>query len=209
MSAPRYPGHRRTGHGEAGLFERQAGIAEGRQRAVLVDTSADLKMPSPKSSPAKSFDYGTVFFERAGASGRTPLRDRILGVAQGEEGVHRHRRQKEALGKLLVMPHFSINPHVRGQAPTKLGAHGGFRVPPDTSIIWRRSEGVGKQHPLSMEKLSPVLALIWLPILPAALDTCYALLKFRRTRPHGGDLLAQRRRAPASTVRGCRPCGCW
>jgi len=45
---------------------------------------------------------------------------------------------------------------MRGQAQP-IGAHGGFRSAPDTSIICAEVEGVGKTAPLSMEKLSPVL----------------------------------------------------
>jgi acetaldehyde dehydrogenase (acetylating) len=38
--------------------------------------------------------------------------------------------------------------------------------------------GVGKQHPLSAEKLSPVLSLYFLPDFHSCVETCYALLKF-------------------------------
>jgi acetaldehyde dehydrogenase (acetylating) len=51
-------------------------------------------------------------------------------------------------------------------------------VPPDTSIICAELEGVGKQYPLSAEKLSPVLSLYFVKDYNAALDTCFALLKF-------------------------------
>jgi acetaldehyde dehydrogenase (acetylating) len=54
----------------------------------------------------------------------------------------------------------------------------GFEVPPETSIVCAEISGVGKQHPLSAEKLSPVLSLYFVKDFAAALDTCYALLKF-------------------------------
>jgi hypothetical protein len=54
----------------------------------------------------------------------------------------------------------------------------GFEVPPQTSIICAEISGVGKQHPLSAEKLSPVLSLYFVQDFAAALDACYALLKF-------------------------------
>jgi acetaldehyde dehydrogenase (acetylating) len=65
-----------------------------------------------------------------------------------------------------------------GQAPTKLAKMAGFEVPPETSILCAEITGVGKQHPLSMEKLSPVLALLFVPDFPTAMDNCHALLKF-------------------------------
>jgi acetaldehyde dehydrogenase (acetylating) len=173
---------------------------------VLVDTSADLEDAVPKIVEGKSFDYGTVCSSEQAIVAERSLRDRILALLKTQKAYIATDAQKEALGKLLVMPNFSINPNCVGQAPTKLARMAGFEVPPDTSIICAEVEGVGKQHPLSMEKLSPVLALIWVADFAAALDTCYALLKFgglghtaviysrdeARTREYGSRMPAMR-----------------
>jgi len=86
--------------------------------------------------------------------------------------------QKEALGKLLIMSNWTVNPQCVGQAPTKIAKMAGFEVPADTSILCCELTGVGKQHPLSAEKLSPVLSLHFVKDFDSAMDTCYALLKF-------------------------------
>jgi acetaldehyde dehydrogenase (acetylating) len=54
----------------------------------------------------------------------------------------------------------------------------GFEVPADTSILVVEIHGVGKQHPLSAEKLSPVLSLYFVADFAAALDGCEAILRF-------------------------------
>jgi acetaldehyde dehydrogenase (acetylating) len=54
----------------------------------------------------------------------------------------------------------------------------GFEVPPDTTILVVEIEGVGKQHPLSAEKLSPVLAVYFVPDFAAAISACEGILKF-------------------------------
>ena len=82
------------------------------------------------------------------------------------------------MGKLLLMPNWTVNPLCVGQAPGRIAKMAGFEVPPETSIICAEISGVGKQHPLSAEKLSPVLSLYFVKDFAAALDTCYALLKF-------------------------------
>jgi len=51
-------------------------------------------------------------------------------------------------------------------------------VPAGTSILVVEIQGVGKQHPLSAEKLSPVLSLYFVPDFAAALDACEAILRF-------------------------------
>ena len=76
------------------------------------------------------------------------------------------------------MPNWTVNPQCVGQSAAKIARMAGFEVPPDTSIICAELEGVGKQYPLSAEKLSPVLSLYFVKDFNAALDTCFALLKF-------------------------------
>ena len=145
---------------------------------VLVDTSADLEDAIPKIVAGKSFDYGTVCSSEQAIVAEAPLRDRILALLKAQKAYISTDAQRDALGKLLIMPNWTVNPRCVGQAPTKIAKMAGFEVPADTSIICAELTGVGKQHPLSAEKLSPVLSLYFVPDFNTAADTCYALLKF-------------------------------
>jgi acetaldehyde dehydrogenase (acetylating) len=145
---------------------------------VLVDTSADLDDAIPKIVAGKSFDYGTVCSSEQAIVCEASLRDRVLSLLKAQKAYIATEAQKEALGKLLITPNWTVNPNCVGQAPTKIAKMAGFEVPPDTSIICCEVGGVGKQHPLSAEKLSPVLSLYFLPDFHACVETCYALLKF-------------------------------
>jgi len=145
---------------------------------VLVDTSAALDDAIPKIVAGKSFDYGTVCSSEQAIVAEAPLRDRILSLLKTHKAYIVNDAQKEALGKLLIMPNWTVNPQCVGQSPAKIAKMAGFEVPTGTSIICAEVAGVGKQHPLSAEKLSPVLSLYFVKDFSAALDTCYALLKF-------------------------------
>src|SRR5690349_18540991 len=145
---------------------------------VLVDTSADLEDAIPKIVAGKSFDYGTVCSSEQAIVAEAGLRDRILGLLKAQKAYICSEAQKDALGKLLIMPNWNVNPQCVGQAPTKIAKMAGFEVPADTSILCAEVGGVGKQHPLSAEKLSPVLSLYFLPDFQSCMDTCFALLKF-------------------------------
>jgi len=145
---------------------------------VLVDTSADLEDAIAKIVAGKSFDYGTVCSSEQAIVAEASLRDRILSLLKAQKAYLANDAQKDALGKLLIMPNWTVNPQCVGQAPARIAKMAGFEVPPDTSIICAEVGGVGKQHPLSAEKLSPVLSLYFVPDFQAAMDTCYALLKF-------------------------------
>jgi acetaldehyde dehydrogenase (acetylating) len=145
---------------------------------VLVDTSADLEDAIAKIVAGKSFDYGTVCSSEQAIVAEAPLRERILALLKAQKAYLATEAQKDALGKLLITNNWTVNPQCVGQAPTKIAKMAGFEVPPDTSIICAELSGVGKQHPLSAEKLSPVLSLYFVKDFAAAMDTCFALLKF-------------------------------
>jgi len=145
---------------------------------VLIDTSADLEDAVAKVVAGKSFDYGTVCSSEQALVAEAALRDRILSLLKTNKAYIANDAQKLALGKLLILPNWTVNPQCVGQCPTTIAKMAGFEVPPDTSIICAELEGVGKQYPLSAEKLSPVLSLYFVKDFNAALDTCFALLKF-------------------------------
>src|SRR3954466_3913988 len=145
---------------------------------VLVDPSADLEDAIQKIVAGKSFDYGTVCSSEQAIVAEASMRDRILSLLKQNKAYLCNDQQADALGKLLMMPNWTVNPQCVGQAPTKIAKMAGFEVPPDTSIICAEIGGVGKKYPLSAEKLSPVLSLLFVPDYNAALDACFGLLKF-------------------------------
>jgi len=153
------------------------GVGPGNVPA-LIDTSADLEDAVAKVVAGKSFDYGTVCSSEQAIVAEYSLRDRILALLKQHNAYFATDSQKEALGRILIQPNWTVNPACVGQSPAKIGKMAGFEVPADTSIICCEIDGVGKKYPLSAEKLSPVLSLIFVADWNAALDTCFALLKF-------------------------------
>jgi acetaldehyde dehydrogenase (acetylating) len=156
------------------------GVGPGNVPA-LIDTSADVEEAVARVVAGKSFDYGTVCSSEQAIVAESGLRDRILAALRSNGAFLANESQKEALGKLLITPQWTVNPKCVGQAPGKIARMAGFEVPPETSILCVEMSGVGKEHPLSAEKLSPVLSLYFVPDFAAALDTCHALLRFGGT----------------------------
>lgn len=145
---------------------------------VLIDTSADTAESVRKVVEGKSFDYGTVCSSEQTVVAEQPLRDRIIAALRAANAYLCTPAQTEALAKLLVSANFTINPECVGQAPGKIAKMAGFEVPANTSILVVEIGGVGKKHPLSAEKLSPVLSLLFVKDFAAALDSCEAILRF-------------------------------
>ena len=153
------------------------GVGPGNVPA-LIDASADVEDAVAKVVAGKSFDYGTVCSSEQALVAEEGLRGRIVAALKANKAHIVDDAQRDALGRLLLMPNWTVNPQCVGQSPVRIAQMAGFEAPPDASILCAEIGGVGKQHPLSAEKLSPVLALYFVKDFPAALDACFALLKF-------------------------------
>lgn len=145
---------------------------------VLLDTSAALPEAVAKIVEGKSFDYGTVCSSEQAIVAESSLRDRVLAELKARKAHICSPAETTSLAKILVFPNFAINPECVGQAPGKIARMAGFEVPADTSILVVEMQGVGKEHPLSAEKLSPVLSLLFVKDFAAAVDACESILRF-------------------------------
>ncbi|WP_079707847.1 bifunctional acetaldehyde-CoA/alcohol dehydrogenase [Paraliobacillus ryukyuensis] len=67
--------------------------------------------------------------------------------------------EKAKVEKLVINEETcAVNPKIVGMKPVKIAEMAGVKVPEDTKILVAELTGVGPNHPLSREKLSPVLA---------------------------------------------------
>lgn len=66
--------------------------------------------------------------------------------------------EKAKVEKLVINDKCTVNPSIVGMEPVKIAEMAGVKVPEDTKILVAELTGVGPDHPLSHEKLSPVLA---------------------------------------------------
>ncbi len=180
--------HRRTGiilsTGGAGIVRAAyssgtpaLGVGPGNV-AVLLDASADVDQAIAAVVAGKSFDYGTVCSSEQTVVAESSSRDRVLAALKVNKAYLCDARQSLALQKLLIGPNFRINPECVGQAPAKIAEMAGFSVPADSSILVVELEGVGREHPMSAEKLSPVLAVYFVRDFQESLDACETILNF-------------------------------
>jgi acetaldehyde dehydrogenase (acetylating) len=145
---------------------------------VLVERTADVTDAVSKVVEGKAFDFGTVCSSEQALVAEESLRDRVMTELKARKAFLCNDAQKEALGKLLLTPNWTVNPKCVGQPAPKIATMAGFEVPPDTPILVVQLDGVGKQHPLSAEKLSPVLSLYFVKDFARGLEICESLLKF-------------------------------
>src|SRR5438128_10567227 len=145
---------------------------------VMIERTADVKDAIGKIVEGKSFDFGTVCSSEQAVVAEEPLRERVIAELKACKAYFCTEAQKDALGKLLLTPAWTVNPRCVGQPAPKIAKMAGFEVPADTPILVVELSGVGKEHPLSAEKLSPVLSLYVVKDFAAGLDICESLLRF-------------------------------
>ncbi|HTM47768.1 MAG TPA: aldehyde dehydrogenase family protein [Bryobacteraceae bacterium] len=145
---------------------------------VMLERTADVADAIGKIVDGKSFDYGTVCSSEQAVVYEESLREGVVAALKARRAYFCNAAQTEALGKLLLTPGWTVNPKCVGQPAPKIASMAGFEVPPDTPILVVELSGVGKQHPLSAEKLSPVLSLYSVKDFAAGLGICEALLRF-------------------------------
>lgn len=144
-----------------------------------IDQTARLKRAVTDLILSKTFDYGLVC-----ASEQLVVVDRevaaeVRELMQANGCYFLNPEEVAQLEKVAVQEETcSINPDIVGQAASKIAAMAGLDVDPRTKILVAELEGVGPEHPLSMEKLSPVLAWLVAEDFQDALRLCEETVTF-------------------------------
>src|ERR1043166_1882557 len=125
---------------------------------VFIERSADVPKAVQDILTGKCFDNGTIC-----ASEQAIVVDAPIEAAVREQfklqGAHfLSQSESDQLAKIVATPQRSLNPGVVGRSVEKIASMAGLSVPPGTRCLMADVGGVGRDFPLSMEKLSPILA---------------------------------------------------
>ncbi len=181
--------HRRTGVilATGGLSIVRAAYSSGKPAfgvgpgnvPAFIDRSANVAKAVSDVVTGKSYDWGTICSSEQAIVAEEALRAPITEELRKNGAFFLDAGQIEKLGDTLILREtFTVNPKCVGQSPQRLGELAGFAVPPEARVLVAELKGMGKQVPLSAEKLSPVLALYFTPDRPAAFELCSNLLHF-------------------------------
>jgi len=124
---------------------------------VYVDRSAHLEKASRWIVSSQSFDNATFCCSEQALVLDKPVAQSMLGLLQ-KRGAHLCNPEETAKLASLCNVGGHMAPEVVGQDPWRVAEMAGFRVPRATSLLLAHQEGVGKDHPLSIEILCPLLS---------------------------------------------------
>jgi acetaldehyde dehydrogenase (acetylating) len=125
---------------------------------VFVERSANVPKAVQDILTGKCFDNGTIC-----ASEQAIVVDAPIEMAVREQfklqGAHfLSQSEADQVAKIVATPQRSLNPAIVGKSVETIASMAGISVPPETRCLMADVGGVGRDFPLSMEKLSPILA---------------------------------------------------
>jgi len=140
---------------------------------VYLEKTADLNTAVVDIILSKTFDQGTICASEQTVVIDDEVYDRVLKKFE-ELGTHIcNERESELLARSVIDPKTGfMQAAAVGQKATDIARLAGLAVKPGTKLLISPIQGVGREYPLSVEKLFPVLAVYRAKSVDEALKVC-------------------------------------
>jgi len=153
------------------------GVGPGNVPA-FIERTANVKKAVADIVYGKSFDWGVLCSTESGVILDAPIKKSAIEEFKRNGAYIVSPEEKERLSRLLFDSRGAINPEVVGKAPLFIAQKAGFDVPHETTCLIAEIPAVGKDYPLSREKLSPVLSLFTVDGWLEGCHRCIEMLEF-------------------------------
>ena len=125
---------------------------------VFVERSADVAKAVQDILTGKCFDNGTICASEQAIVVDAPIEHLVREQFKMQGAYFLNQSESDQLAKIVATPQRSLNPAIVGKSVDKIAGMAGISVPPGIRCMIADVGGVGRDFPLSMEKLSPILA---------------------------------------------------
>jgi len=153
------------------------GVGPGNAPA-FIERTADVPKAVADVVTGKTFDYGVLCSSENSVVVDAPVVDAVRAQFLAQGGHFLSPPEIEAVGKALVTPQRLPNPALVGQPATYIAERAGITVPPGTRVLIAPLQGVGRDHPLSIEKLCPVLSYYEVRDWREGCERCKQILRY-------------------------------
>jgi hypothetical protein len=125
---------------------------------VCVERTADVPKAVQDILTGKCFDNGTICASEQAVVCDAPVEQAVREQFKSQGAHFLSAAEADQLAKVVATPQRSLSPAIVGKSVEVIARMAGLTVPPGTRCLIADVAGVGRDHPLSMEKLSPILA---------------------------------------------------
>lgn len=133
------------------------GVGPGNAPA-FIERSANVKKAVHDIVTGKTFDNGVLCSAENSAVVDEPIADEVTREFQAQGAYFMNTAEMDAVARVLVTPQRLPNPALVGKSAVYIAEKCGMTVPVETRILVAPLAGVGRDYPLSIEKLCPVLS---------------------------------------------------
>lgn len=145
---------------------------------VFIERTADVSKAIADILSGTCFDNGTICASEQSVVVDAPIEKAVREQFESQGGHFLNSSEADAVGKILVTPQRTLNPAIVGKSAEFIANLAGISVPDGTRCLIADCAGVGRDHPWSIEKLSPTLAFFVVDGVEAGADRCEEILQF-------------------------------
>ncbi len=143
-----------------------------------VESSADLPKAVSDIMGGKCFDHGVLCSSPNSVVVDEAVHGEVRRLFQQQGGHFLSPAEADSLASHLVTPQRLPNPALVGKSAADIADKVGIPVPTGTRALLAELQGVGRDYPLSIEKLCPVLSYYVVKDWREGCERCKAILRY-------------------------------
>ncbi|HXD74050.1 MAG TPA: aldehyde dehydrogenase family protein [Vicinamibacterales bacterium] len=153
------------------------GVGPGNAPAYI-ERTADLKKAVRDIITGKTFDNGVLCSSENSVVCDEAVADDVKQEFVAQGGYFMNKAEMDAVARVLVTPQRLPNPALVGKSALVIAGKCGITVPSNTRVLIAPLEGVGRDYPLSIEKLCPVLSFYVVKDWREGCERCKQILRY-------------------------------
>jgi acetaldehyde dehydrogenase (acetylating) len=143
-----------------------------------IEKSADLAKAASDIMVGKCFDHGVLCSSPNSVVVDGAVADEVKRQFIAQGAYFMSPAEADKLAAVLVSPQRLPNPKLVGKPAAFLAEQAGFAIPPKTRALIAELHGVGRDYPLSIEKLCPVLSYYVVADWREGCERCIQILRY-------------------------------
>ena len=153
------------------------GVGPGNAPAYI-ERTADVKKAVRDIITGKTFDNGVLCSSENSVVADQAVVEEVKKEFLAQGGYFMNKAEMDAVARVLVSPQRLPNPALVGKSAMVIAEKCGITVPSGTRVLIAPLEGVGRDYPLSIEKLCPVLSFYVVGDWREGCERCKQILRY-------------------------------
>lgn len=145
---------------------------------VFIERTANIEKAIADILMSTCFDNGTICASEQSVVVDAPVEAEVREEFRRQGAYFLNSDDAAKVGSILMTPQRTLNPKIVGRSAERIAELAGISVPAGTRCLIADCEGVGREHPWSIEKLSPTLAFFVADGVERGAAKCTEVLQF-------------------------------